>query len=180
MQVVYIKLEDLVPYENNPRVNEESVEYVANSIKEFGFKVPMVIDKNNVIITGHTRYEACKVLGINEVPCIVADNLTDEQIKKFRLIDNKSMELAMWDYEKLEKELESLDFDMEKFGFLDNNQNYDFIDSMLGSGFAGEKSEFELFSLKIELPISDREFIEAKIKEVGKEQIINQVLERMS
>ena len=81
MEIKMVKVDDLKPYENNPRFNDDAVKYVANSIKEFGFKVPMVIDKNNVIVTGHTRYKACLELGIKEVPCVVADDLTEEQRK---------------------------------------------------------------------------------------------------
>ena len=89
MQIVNKKVEELKPYVNNPRFNDDAVEYVANSIKEFGFKVPIVIDKNNEIVAGHTRYKASLALGLDEVPCIVADDLNEEQIKAFRLADNK-------------------------------------------------------------------------------------------
>ena len=101
MEIINKKIEDLIPYHNNPRLNDEAVEYVKNSIKEFGFKVPMVIDKNNVIVAGHTRYKASKELGLKEVPCIIADDLTDEQIKAFRLADNKVSEKAEWDFNML-------------------------------------------------------------------------------
>lgn len=111
------KVDELIPYENNPRNNDKSVEYVANSIKEFGFKVPIVIDKNNVIVAGHTRLEACKRLGIKEVPCVVADDLTDEQVKAFRLADNKVSEFSKWDFDLLTDELKDLDINMEDFGF---------------------------------------------------------------
>ncbi len=94
MKIEYKKIDDLKPYENNPRFNDDAVEYVANSIKEFGFKVPIVIDKDNVIVAGHTRYKASMELGLEEVPCIVADDLTDEQVKAFRLADNKVGEKA--------------------------------------------------------------------------------------
>lgn len=94
MEIVYKKLQDLKPYENNPRFNDDAVEFVANSIKEFGFKVPIVIDKNGVIVAGHTRYKASIELGLKEVPCIVADDLSDEQVKAFRLADNKVSEKA--------------------------------------------------------------------------------------
>lgn len=118
MELQYIRLSDLRLYENNPRNNDEAVEYVANSIKEFGFKVPIIVDKNNVIVAGHTRYKASEKLGIKEVPVIVADDLTDEQIKAFRLADNKVAEIATWNEEKLELELSGLDFmSMELFGF---------------------------------------------------------------
>ena len=90
MNIVDIKLDDLKPYENNPRNNEEAIEPVANSIKSYGFKVPIVVDKNNIIIAGHTRYKAAKKLGLNKVPCIVADDLTEDQVNAFRLVDNKN------------------------------------------------------------------------------------------
>ena len=93
---------------------------MANSIKDFGFKVPIVIDKNGTIITGHTRVLAAKKLGMKTVPCILADDLTPEQVKAFRLADNKVSEMADWNWAKLEKELDSLgnlDWDMSSFGF---------------------------------------------------------------
>ena len=118
MVIVEKKLKDLIPYENNPRFNENAIEYVANSIKEFGFRVPIVIDKNNVIVCGHTRAKACERLGIKTVPCVVADDLTDEQIRAFRLADNKTAEIAEWDFEMLNFEIEELKaFNMERFGF---------------------------------------------------------------
>lgn len=118
MQIVNKSIDEIKEYENNPRNNDNAVEYVANSIKEFGFKVPIVIDKNNIIVAGHTRYKASKLIGITEIPCIIADDLTDEQIKAFRLVDNKSAEYATWDMALLNMELESLqDFDMEIFDF---------------------------------------------------------------
>lgn len=118
MQIVYKNIDELIPYENNPRNNEEAVKYVANSIKEFGFKVPIIIDKENVIVAGHTRYKASKQLGLNEVPCVVADDLTEEQIKAFRLADNKTAEIATWDFDLLEQELgEIAGLDMTDFGF---------------------------------------------------------------
>ena len=118
MEVKMFELSDLKPYEKNPRKNDEAVKYVAESIRKFGFKVPIVIDKDNVIVAGHTRYKAAKKLGLSEVPCIVADDLTEEQIKAFRLADNKVAEKAEWDFELLSSELDELfDFDMTVFGF---------------------------------------------------------------
>lgn len=113
-----MSLEDIKPYENNPRNNDNAVELVANSISEFGFKVPIVIDKENTIVCGHTRYKACRLLGIEEVPCVIADDLNEEQIKAFRLADNKVSESAEWDWAKLNLELEDINFiDMQDFGF---------------------------------------------------------------
>ena len=117
LNIVYKKIDDLLPYENNPRFNDDAVEYVANSIKEFGFKVPIVIDKDNKIVAGHTRYKASMELDLKEVPCIIADDLTEEQVKAFRLADNKVSEQAKWNFELLDEEIDGLDIDMEQFGF---------------------------------------------------------------
>ena len=112
--------DDLQEYKYNPRNNEKAIDGVAESIKEFGFKVPIIIDREGLIIAGHTRLKAAERLGIREVPCIVADDLTPKQIKAFRLADNKTAEFAEWDFELLEKELVELtafDVDMSAFGF---------------------------------------------------------------
>lgn len=118
MEIIQKKIGDIIPYENNPRKNDEAVKYVAESIKEFGFKVPIVIDKNNIIVAGHTRYKAAKKLKLKEVPCIIADDLTEEQVKAYRLADNKVAEQAVWDFDLLAEELvDIVDIDMELFGF---------------------------------------------------------------
>lgn len=118
LNIIEIAIEEIKPYENNPRNNDEAVEPVANSIKEFGFKVPIIIDKDNVIVAGHTRYKAAKLLELDKIPCIKADDLTEEQIKAFRLADNKVSEIATWDYELLDLELDSItDIDMSMFDF---------------------------------------------------------------
>ena len=117
MNIINIELKKIKQYENNPRKNDEAVGPVAESIKEFGFKSPIIVDKNNVIVAGHTRYKAAKRLKLKEVPCIVADDLTEEQIKAFRLADNKVGEIAEWDFDLLNMELESISFDMSSFGF---------------------------------------------------------------
>ena len=118
LKIVDMAVDVLNPYENNPRKNEAAVDKVAESIREFGFKVPIIIDKNNVIVAGHTRLKAAQKIGLNTVPVIMADDLTDEQIKAFRLADNKTGEFAEWDFEKLETELEGIeDIDMSAFGF---------------------------------------------------------------
>ncbi|HEN4353765.1 TPA: ParB N-terminal domain-containing protein [Streptococcus agalactiae] len=118
MEFVNKKLSEIKPYKKNPRDNEEAVGPVAESIKEFGFKVPIVVDKNGEIVNGHTRYKAAKKLGLETVPVIVADDLSDEQIKAFRLADNKVGEIATWNLELLNEELNDiLDLDMSVFGF---------------------------------------------------------------
>ena len=142
MEIVNKKISELKPYENNPRFNDEAVEYVANSIKEFGFKVPMVIDKNNVIVAGHTRYKASLELGLDEVPCIIADDLTEEQIKAFRLADNKVSEKAGWSFELLDEELEDiLNIDMEDFGFDNVKIDWDSVDEITEENYEKPDSD---------------------------------------
>ena len=118
MQVQSMKISEVKPYPNNPRNNDDGVEAVANSIKEFGWQQPIVVDKDNVIIVGHTRYKAAKKLGMKEVPVVVANNLTPEQVKAYRLADNKTGELTDWDMSLLDDELGDIaDINMSDFGF---------------------------------------------------------------
>lgn len=126
MNIIDVELDKLKPYENNPRFNDEGVEKVANSIKEFGFKNPIILDKDNVIVCGHTRWKAAQKLGLKYVPCIIADDLTPEQVKAFRLVDNKTAEFSDWDMDALNQELANiLDFDMSLFGFMDDMPDID-------------------------------------------------------
>lgn len=141
MNIKELSISQLHEYDNNPRNNDSAVDAVAKSIREFGFKVPIVIDGDNVIVCGHTRVKAAQKLGMETVPCIIADDLTPEQIKAFRLADNKTGELAGWDFAKLEEELSGISdqFDMSAFGFV-QNEDVD-IDSFFED--AGEKKEKE-------------------------------------
>ncbi|MCC0677818.1 MULTISPECIES: ParB N-terminal domain-containing protein [unclassified Clostridioides] len=117
-EVVYLNLEDIKPYENNPRNNEYAVGKVVNSIKEFGFNNPITVDKNYVIVTGHTRYEASKILDLKQVPCLILKDLTEEEIKGYRLADNKTSEFSDWEFDKLTKELAEIEnIDMSSLGF---------------------------------------------------------------
>ena len=118
MEIVSRSIDSIKPYEKNPRKNDDAVKYVAESIKQFGFKVPIVIDQDGIIVAGHTRYKAAKKLKMDEVPCIIADDLTEEQVKAFRLADNKVAEKAEWDFDLLGEELDGIfDIDMSDFGF---------------------------------------------------------------
>lgn len=123
MKIVEKSIDEIYPYENNPRFNERAVEPLAKSIARFGFKQPIVIDKNNVIVCGHTRLKAARKIGLKTVPCVVADDLTEKQIKAYRLADNKIAELSTWNKEFLDIELEDIadDEDMLDFGFADVN-----------------------------------------------------------
>ena len=142
MQIIEKSITEITPYEKNPRKNDEAVEYVANSIKEFGFKVPIVIDKNGVIVAGHTRYKAAQELGLEKLPCIIADDLTEEQVKAFRLADNKVGELAEWDFDLLGDELDDIfDIDMSEFGFeFDDEEESD------------ESEEENIYTSKVDIP----------------------------
>lgn len=125
LKVEQWKTENVIPYKNNPRHNDQAVESVAESIKQFGFQQPIVIDTDGVVIVGHTRLKAAKKLGLKTVPVIVADNLSEEKAKAYRLADNKTGELAGWNFELLDIELEELkelsDIDMTDFGFFDSS-----------------------------------------------------------
>lgn len=118
LYINYKQTNSLVPYEDNPRFNDDAVPAVAKSIKNFGFKDPIIIDKNNVIIAGHTRLKAAKLLGLEKVPTVLVDDLDEEQIRAFRLAHNKTAEKAEWDYGLLTLELEKIDFiNMAELGF---------------------------------------------------------------
>lgn len=126
VKVVAMAVKDLIPYANNPRNNEQAVDTVAKSIKEFGFTNPIVVDSDNVVINGHTRLLAAEKLGLEKVPVIRKEDLTPEQVKAFRLVDNKTSELSGWDFEKLDTEiaeLQAMDFDMSEFEF-ESNHNF--------------------------------------------------------
>lgn len=126
MKIIEKNVGEIIPYENNPRRNEEAVDRVAASIKEFGFKVPIIVDSENVVVAGHTRLKAAEKLGLKTVPVIMADDLNEEQIKAFRLADNKTSEFAEWDFEKLNEELAEIErINMAEFGFDDLEKQID-------------------------------------------------------
>lgn len=112
MKITDRRLDSIEPYENNPRRNDEAVEYVADSLREFGWKQPIVIDRNGVIIAGHTRYKAAKLLGLETAPCLIADDLTEDQVRAYRIADNKVSDFAVWDNKLLLEELELIPDDL--------------------------------------------------------------------
>lgn len=117
MEIRLIPIGDIIPYSNNPRNNDAAVDAVAASIHEFGFRNPVILDKKNVVVCGHTRLKAAQKLGLDEIPCTYVDDLTDDQIRAFRLVDNKTAEIADWDFDKLEEELAQISMDMTPWGF---------------------------------------------------------------
>lgn len=138
MQVKKVSIDKIKPYANNPRNNNDGVDAVAESIKEFGWQQPIVVDKDNIIIVGHTRYKAAEKLGLKSVPIVVADNLSPEQVKAYRLADNKTGELTDWNDKLLQSELDGItNIDMADFGF-------DF-----------EKDEDEDLSVEPQYPVSN-------------------------
>ena len=164
LEIKYVNIEDIKPYENNPRFNDNAVEYVKNSIKEFGFKVPMILDKDNKIVTGHTRYKSALELGLKEIPVIYADDLTEEQIKAFRIADNKVSEFADWDYELLDEELEDIDIDMTEFG-VENVDIEEFDEEELDSDRERNKVSVQLMIEKY----SDYEIIKERLENLADE-----------
>lgn len=176
LEINYKKINEIIPYKNNPRKNDDAVDDVANSIKEFGFKVPIVIDKNNEIVAGHTRYKASKKLGLKEVPCIIADDLSGEQIKAFRLADNKVSEKAEWDIDILNDELDDiLNIDMSDFGFNIIDDSVSYIDDLLKEEFVG-KSESNQFSITFLFSKDYEKDILDYINENGKDVIADKII----
>ena len=159
MNIHEIAVDELTPYENNPRNNDKAVDAVAASIKQFGFKQPIVIDANNVVVCGHTRLLAAKKLGINTVPCVVADDLTNEQIRAYRIADNKVSELAGWNDELLGFEMSCIKtIDMSAFGFPEiqneeqilEQQKKEFEQRMEAGELSDDSEEYQNFLAKFE------------------------------
>ena len=136
-QMIYLPIKDIKPYENNPRKNDKAVDYVVASLEAFGPQAPIIVDRDYVIIAGHTRWKAAKKLGYTDFPCVIAESLTDEQVMAYRLADNKTGEFADWDEAKLDEELAKiLDIDMESFGF----------------DLGGDDEDDEKYTLKVNIP----------------------------
>lgn len=178
--VVTRRLEDLKPYANNPRQNDNAVAAVAESIKKFGWQQPLVVDENDVILVGHTRFKAAKRLGLETVPVIVAKGLTEEEARAYRLADNRLAELAQWDFEKLGEELDNLDsFDFDSFGFDFSFMEYDDkLDDHLAEYFEEEDDAEALYPVRIEI---DRKYqkIVHKYKTAGSRRVEQAVVERL-
>ena len=129
MKIENWPISDVKPYENNPRNNDDAVEATANSIREFGWQQPIVVDKDGVIIVGHTRLKAAKKLELEQVPVTVAENLTDDQVKAYRLADNKTGEQATWNFNLLDDELADInDIDMTQFDFSEDKDDEEPVD----------------------------------------------------
>ena len=179
MNIVNLKVEELIPYINNPRNNTEAVDKVAASIKEFGFKVPIVIDKDNVVVTGHTRLLASKKLGLQEVPCVIADDLSPAQIKAFRIADNKVSEYAQWDEDMLKVELEEL----EEMNFDLDSVSIDFSDFDMGLDLEdteeGQEQGENIYTKEINIPQYEITGECPKLEELVNEEKTKSLIERI-
>lgn len=186
LQIKELSIDKIKVYESNPRINDKAVKYVANSIKKFGFLVPIVIDKDNVIICGHTRYLASQELGLKNVPCIEAENLTEKQIKAFRIADNKVHEKSSWDNDLLKEELSQLQdfgFNLEELGFLDFELDYilndnmeNFIDDLEENDYNSKNILNEHFDITFVFPKEKEKVIKDYISKNGKEDIVNKII----
>ena len=186
IKIEEIKLEDLKVYENNPRINDKAVKYVAKSIKKYGFLVPIVIDKDNVIASGHTRYLAAKELNLKTVPCVRTEDLNQSQIKAFRIADNKIHEKSSWNNNLLKQELTDLQnfgFDLEDLGFLDFELDYilsdnteNFIDDLEENDFNDNNLLSDFFSMTFIFPKIKEDIIKDYVSKNGKENIVNKII----
>lgn len=149
MEFITLSMDEIKPYINNPRNNDKAVDAVAASIEQCGYISPIIIDENGVILAGHTRYRALNKLGIKQVPVVIKRGLTDDQKRKYRILDNRTAELSYWDYEKLYQELDGLDFDNFKFGF---EKLLNALDHDIDSGFEYDVEDFGDEQFKHECP----------------------------
>lgn len=176
LKIEWIAPEDVCLYENNPRKNDEAVKPVANSIRKFGFLVPVVLDKDNYAVAGETRVKAARdELKLPKIPFIRASHLNEDQIRAFRLADNKTGEIAEWDFEKLTAELEAVEIDMTAFGFsAEGSEN--FIDDLLNTEFI-EARETDFFEMTFVFEKKHKEAIDNYVAAHGREGIINMIVE---
>lgn len=171
IKIEYKDISSLHPYKNNPRMNEGAIDMVASSIRDFGFKVPIVIDKHGTIVCGHTRYEASKMLGLNKVPCVIADDLSEDAIKAFRIVDNRTAEIADWDMAKLELELDSIadfplaDYEMDWFTDTDGGNLDELLDGYEEKVLDKEHIESDYKIIYVPVPRSEAPRIQKVFKE---------------
>lgn len=179
MRVQERPLDQVIPYEGNPRVNDDAVPKVAESIREFGWQQPIVVDADGVIIAGHTRYKAAQELGLATVPVVVADGLTAEQAQAYRLADNKTAELADWDDSLLAEELDGLlDFDMERFGFDGMGSEFNAIEDLMANPIENIK-EPNSYSFTVTLTFTGDESVAVrKLFDDGGREMVNEFILR--
>ena len=147
MKLEILKLAYIIPYQNNPRKNDDAVNAVAESIRQCSYVAPIIVDEGNVIIAGHTRYKALKALGMEEAQCLVCEGLSEEQKRKYRYLDNKTGEKATWDLLKLEVELEALE--LEGFDFFGMAEELPIYGGGTGSGADRELNGVEEYDAEV-------------------------------
>jgi ParB-like chromosome segregation protein Spo0J len=187
MKIVEIDIDKVKPYDNNPRLNDVAVKEVIESIKNYGIQQPLVVDKDNIIIVGDTRYKVLKQMDFKAVPCVVAD-LPPEKAKAYRIADNKTNEFAKWDMEKLQKEFEEIDFytgfsdseieslleDMELMG----NEEAENTKDQLTSGFNKIPIQLKKYVFTIDFEEKYNIFDEIKKKDELQLELINQIIKK--
>lgn len=183
LKIIHKDISEIKPYANNPRKNDAGVDAVAASIQEFGFKIPIVIDTKNEIIAGHTRIKAARKLGITEIPCIIADDLTEDQAKAFRIVDNRVAELSTWDYELLQVELDSIDMDLSIYDMQVSPLEFEDFDGPGDGGGSqiatGNKVRVVIGPLMFDIP-DDNHQIYKQASEVDEETVKAQILSLIS
>lgn len=182
MEVKQINIGEITPYTNNAKKHDETqINNVAESIRQYGFVQPLVLDKNNEIVIGHCRFEAAKQLDLEEVPCVYVNDLTPEQVKALRIVDNKTNE-SPWDFDLLDVEIDNLNFDDFDFDFILNSFNLNsisYIDVLNEEGLSKQRQlEKNFFQATFILPVSIREnFNSVNRNNAGKQKIINSIIE---
>ena len=172
MKIENRRMKDIHPYSRNPRKNENAVMAVAESIKQCGYIAPIIIDETGTILAGHTRYRVLCRMGAKECEVVVKEGLTEEQKRKYRLLDNKTSELSSWDFELLDGELEGLDFEGFDFGFIEQ----DLISDLFENGMREKGPEQDFFSMTFVFPKENKDEIEKFVKTHGKEYISSLVI----
>lgn len=174
MKIEYMDVNEIIPYENNPRNNNKAVKMVQQSIKDVGFRVPLIVNKDGVIICGHTRFQAAKKEGLKILPVIVAKDLDDAKEKAFRLVDNKSQEYATWDVEKLKEEiLQIVNIDLGEYEFT----REDIVNDLKQDGFSYGDKNADTFSITLNFTQEDYDKIEKYGESKGKNSLVDAIVE---
>lgn len=186
MEIVEINIDEIKPYNNNPRLNDVAVNEVIESIKNYGIQQPLVVDKDNNIIVGHTRHKALKQMNFKTVPCIIANNLSEEKAKAYRIADNKTNEFSKWDYEKLSKEFEEIESytgftDTEIESLLDNldlieNEKAGNTKGEITTGFKSIPIQINKYIFTIDYQDKYNIFDEIKKRDEIQKELINQII----
>lgn len=178
LKIEYLDIDQIRPYENNPRKNDTAVKPLMESIRKFGFSYPITIDADGVIISGHTRYKAAKKLKLKTVPCVRRDDLTAEQENALRLVDNQLSSLSEWDFGKREEEfLKCGEIDLSCLGFNLGADNY--IDDLLDNAFAPQAKDTDEFEMTLLFPKTRKNDVDAYLSQNGKNGLVSAILDKI-